>query len=358
MVKPQLPTGTFKFYSKPEYFQDLIARISETKAGDRVVVASMKFNVDTPEVRQLAEVLIAAAGRGVDVLLSVDAYSFLLFDDARPGPLFYHKQLPEKMPLVFRRRLAALESIKKAGGHYVVTNRPSHRFKNPFSGRNHVKLAIINDRVYVGGCNLSGVNQVDMMVAWDDKSTAQWLRSFMESVAKTENVAAAAKNQDLSRKIDESTSLIIDAGRSGQSLIYEKAQSIMDEAKRTLFIACLYFPNSSTAKLLRRARSRGARVMIIFNHPSKHGIAHGLVQYLVLCFEKLRNPPASFSGQLSKQSPKLHAKLLASEQAAMIGSHNYVPAGVKWGTAEIALLRRDPKFAQAAIQALQKQIKP
>lgn len=347
----------FTFYDKPSYLDDITKRVSATKRGDRVTIASMKFDIDTPEVKKLVEALVAAAGRGVDVLLAIDAYTFLFYGDAHPGPLFYYKKLPTKLPAVFQHRLDALEKLKAAGGHYVITNYPSRRFKNPFSGRSHIKLAVINDRVYLGGCNLSDANQIDMMAAWDDKPTADWLAAFMNKVARIRNVAVAAKDQDLSREVDKRTTLMIDVGRPDQSLIYEKAWSIMNDAQKSLFMACQYFPNGSTARLLRQAKRGGVDVSIVFNHPSKHGLTHSLIQYPVTWFERLRNPPAFFSGQLPKTQPKLHAKLIASEQAVMIGSHNYVPAGVKWGTAEIALLSRDPKFANAAIQALQKQIK-
>jgi hypothetical protein len=47
--------------------------------------------------------------------------------------------------------------------------------------------------------------------------------------------------------------------------------------------------------------------------------------------------------------PRLHAKLLATEQGAMIGSHNYVVQGVTLGTAEAAILRNDPQFSKQAI---------
>ena len=64
--------------------------------------------------------------------------------------------------------------------------------------------------------------------------------------------------------------------------------------------------------------------------------------------ERMRNLPEHFfAGRLGKLVPKLHAKVLASEKAAIVGSHNYVIQGVNFGTAELALHSMDPAFALA-----------
>jgi hypothetical protein len=59
---------------------------------------------------------------------------------------------------------------------------------------------------------------------------------------------------------------------------------------------------------------------------------------------------------LPKTGPGLHAKLIATEKGAIIGSHNYVRTGVQLGTAEIALMRYDTVFARNAIAALRREL--
>ena len=81
-----------------------------------------------------------------------------------------------------------------------------------------------------------------------------------------------------------------------------------------------------------------------------------LAHRLILTKEKLGKPKELFANQLPQQLPALHAKVIASEKAGLIGSHNFVETGVKFGTAEIALLRDDPTFAQALQQLLLSQI--
>jgi hypothetical protein len=42
----------------------------------------------------------------------------------------------------------------------------------------------------------------------------------------------------------------------------------------------------------------------------------------------------------------MHLKGLASEKQAMAGSHNYIERGIRGGTAELVLRRRDSVFAR------------
>jgi hypothetical protein len=53
----------------------------------------------------------------------------------------------------------------------------------------------------------------------------------------------------------------------------------------------------------------------------------------------------------------IHAKLLATEQVALVGSHNYVQLGVNFGTAELAMLVRDADFAANITKAVVDQLK-
>jgi hypothetical protein len=76
----------------------------------------------------------------------------------------------------------------------------------------------------------------------------------------------------------------------------------------------------------------------------------------MLVQERTHQPSALFDQQLHKDLPYLHAKLLATEQGAMIGSHNYVGVGVSFGTAELTLLRYDNQFAQSAVAHFHEQL--
>jgi phosphatidylserine/phosphatidylglycerophosphate/cardiolipin synthase-like enzyme len=196
-----------------------------------------------------------------------------------------------------------------------------------------------------------------MMATWHSAKTADWLYSFGLEVAKTGNVRQAMHDDDVALPLDEYSTLLIDAGLPGHSIIMDKALALIDSAREYIVMSCQYYPNDKTARHLKRAHERGVRVRIVYNHPSAHPFPHNLLHGAVVRNERKRLPPQLFRDELPKGHPYIHAKLLATDAGVLVGSHNYVLAGVHFGTAEIALLRRDPQFAREAITKLAGQIR-
>jgi cardiolipin synthase len=302
--------------------------------------------------------LTAVAQRGVETTLLVDAQTFLIKNrvlNEWPGPLWPATKLPKRLRGPYAYRLSCLEQLANTEhGSYRIINLPTRRFRLPVAGRSHLKLAIVDDQVFLGGCNLQGTKSIDLMVGLKDKELADWLYTLLKRVQAKGNVHAAMANQDIRRPVDENTNLLIDAGTKGQSVILDSAIDLIDSAKQWVLITCQFFPNGITAAALLRAKARGVKVEIIFSHPTIHGPIGSMFHRGNMLRERLRVPADFFEGMLAKEDAKLHAKLLASDQGTMIGSHNYVKAGVSLGTAEIALLSRDPAFTAQALASLER----
>lgn len=351
----RLPTSAFQIYSKPEYFRDITKRVNAAVKGDRISLTALAFAPTDPLVSPLVDALCAAAMRGVDVMLLVDAYNFLVSigkTSTTPGPLFFRKELNE-VSSSNHPVMRALRQLEDAGGRTAITNFPRQLFTNPFAGRSHIKMTIINDRVYIGGCNLDTSSEVDVMTGWDDSVTADWLQSISERTYTAKHTREVFDHIDIDEPLDGRSRILIDSGKPQQSLIYRTALRTIDEAQKSVFITCQYFPNHITAHHLSLAHERGVKVTIAYNHPGKDTWPFNLVHRGVVRFERLRRPYGFFAHELPKGTPFLHAKVLATESSAILGSHNYVRAGVNWGTAEIALLRHDPAFSQALIAKTQ-----
>jgi len=89
-------------------------------------------------------------------------------------------------------------------------------------------------------------------------------------------------------------------------------------------------------------------VKVLYSPPFKHGLIGGFGQQASIIRERSRLPKHMFMDQLAGRLPIIHAKIIASDQGLMIGSHNYISAGITLGTAEIALRTYDRHTAQAA----------
>lgn len=352
-----MATHHFTVYTRAQYYAQLVKHINATKTGDTVRLMTMGFRAEKPDIAPILHALTTAARRGVDVHLIVDAMTFLMGDHNTLGPLIAFKNLPRRLPPPFNARRNTLEALRSNGGNYSIINKPSRIFKNPLAGRSHLKLAIINDHIFTGGCNLTRLNHLDLMVHWQDQPTAKWLNTLVDKVIVHQNVRDALQEGDTSFKVDKDSSLLIDCGKPGQSIIFDAALRLIDSAEEHILITCQYFPNRRIAKHLQAAHDRGVIVKIIFNHSSTHrfpmnfGVAGALWQ------ERQRLSPELFAHILPKGHPYLHAKLLATDQGTIIGSHNFVPTGVAFGTAEIALFKKDDIFTKYATSTLLSQVR-
>lgn len=339
----------FTFYTSTDYWRALQAQYAQAGRGDRIAMMVMSFEPSEPIVQQVLQGLMGAADRGADVHLVVDAYNFLIHPASQTlGPLWWHGTTLERVPRSYRYILQALQALDgKPTARVTIINTPPRPFTNPKGGRSHIKFTIINNRVFVGGCNLHSTTWLDGMVSWRDPRTANSLFTFVLDLEKGKSTQALMRGKDRTISLDDRTTLCIDAGKKRQSIIFDKALELIDNAEKSVLITCQFFPNGITAKHLAAARRRGVQVQIVYAHPSKHGMVGGLLQHGNELRERLRVPAELFRDRLPKTGPGIHAKIIATEKGGIIGSNNYVYAGVLFGTAEMAVLRHDPAFGQS-----------
>lgn len=317
----------------------------------------MIFDTNEPIIARIAEELAAAAARGVHVYLAVDARIFLTNEKtALPGPLWARKGLPRHLREPFRSYRATFERLVTSGVYYSVINKPTARFSLMQAGRSHIKAAVVNDTVYIGGCNFEKPDDIDGMLTWHDHTTANWLFGHVRKLTEAGQSRLAFNDTDERHQVDACTEILLDAGKPGQSLILTEALQFLDHAKEWIFFTCQYIPHGRIADHLLRAKKRGVNVTIIFNSPSKHASYEALLEYGAKLHERLRLPADYFQGELPKSKPFLHGKILATEQGVMIGSHNYVYTGVRLGTAEMAVLAHNPTLAKRVAESINRQV--
>lgn len=357
-MEQQLTTAAFTPLSKPAYYRDLLWHIHATKSGGRILLTTMTLDPSEPLVLELLEGLAEAAQRGVRVVFAYDAYNYLIHPlTKRPGPLYVWGRLPLHPTGYYATIDTLAEHLQKSGAHVHITNLPDRPRRNPFSGRSHIKTAIVDNTVYIGGCNLSRHSDIDLMTRLEHAGTADWLFKTMKSAVGSKSIRESLNDKDRKRIIDDSTELLLDAGVPGQSVIYDEALDFIDAANEWLVITCQFFPNSKTATRLLAAHRRGVHVKILYNHPYKHsGLQHKVLQSFVHERERLRMPKSFFEHQLHRDNEFIHAKVIASDAGAMVGSHNYVVAGVKFGTAELAFKRKESSFGVHVAAAIESQL--
>ena len=345
----------YDFLTRLQYFQALSTASGRLKSGERLVIATMDFDPDEPHIAELIASMMSASKRGVRVTFMVDAIALLTGDHGLPVLSLSRNRLKVKPgPIAARRN--AIEILSSAGVECRIVNIPTRRVGLLQQGRSHIKCAVAGDELFVGGCNLSKPEQIDIMVHWRDPGGAEQLASWLKRIAQSEQTRDALRDVDIDIQLDSQTHLLLDAGVPRQSIIYEDALRLISEARESLYITCQYFPGGETARYLAAAQARGVTVTIAYSHPKAHHQAAVLHHAHQLAQRRRRLPAAFFAGRLDKKLPKLHAKILVSEREAMVGSHNYVPQGVNFGTAELALKSTDQAFGKDLREFVQQQI--
>lgn len=339
---------SYQLFNRTEYFDHLINQYKKARAGDRIILATMEFRPDQAAISDIVNGLCIAAKNGAHVTFLVDAYSLMLKDGSVLGPLFFSKRDPKVGYGHFRKVISAINTLRESGVNCVVINKPSRPLKNPFGGRSHIKFAVINNDSFIGGCNLSHPEQIDVMVKTTNAKLANYLNHFTANVIEHRNVRKAMNRTDVTFAIDDETELLIDSGVKRKSVIYDRAFELIDKAAKQIYMTCQYFPNNHTPAALTKAAERGVAVHLAYNHPNQHRSPIRGAQKRTVAFKKKRLHLSVFENQLHEDKNYLHAKILLSEKEVIIGSHNFVAIGVSLGTAEIALKSSSPSFIKTA----------
>lgn len=355
LQRPEAVGVELNLYTGTDYFKKLADDIALTNPGDRVAVTTMDFDTRDPLVADVFQELYEAAERRVDVVLGVDAFAHL--DPRRTiGPIVLPFALNEAAK---EARVAPLERLGRlATARCGVTNKPKKPVWNYFAGRSHIKLAVVNNKVYLGGPSLQGSDRLDMVVGFENGPTADALYDIATSIVESEDTGLVLGTRDKGWAVDQDTRILIDAGQPRQSHILEEALRIIDEAEERVTISSPFLLTGAISERLVQAHTqRDVDTYIAYNHVSKHEQMQ-LVHRAILLMQRLRNPREFFANQVPRDLPALHAKILSNEREAMVTSHNFVETGVKFGTPEIALVRRSSRFAQAVRDLLLSQVVP
>lgn len=360
------PARDYRLYGKREYLTSLVKRIDAAGPKSRILLMAMSFDPDEPEVLRVAESLLRAAQRGAIIYFGFDARSFM-HPNGKPGPTWYrpsrlapllfHFDLPKNPAPPYKLKKQILDKLRTFPNvTAVIVNHPHRPLSVPFAGRSHIKLAVIDDYLLIGGCNLDHPDYPDLMIGWREQSVASELYERMTHALQVGNIRAALDGVDRTIRVDDTTKIFVDSGVRGQSLIMREALALIDSAQEWLVITCQFFPNSITGDHLLAARKRGVKVRILYSYLWDSGTIDGTIQFVSQVIERRRLPPEMFKDELPKGKPKLHAKLIACDAGVVIGSHNYVNAGVRFGTAEIAFRSDDSGLAQQAKNHIIKQL--
>lgn len=330
---------TLELQLPQEFLLDFIQTAKNAKT--RIWLQSMNYDPSS-ETLAIEEVLVNQAKKDVDVRINIDWVSERFYDHSFDYFPNMHIFSAKKRKALNAKRQASLDRIRQAGGSVVITNTPSYlKSFFPIAGRNHIKMYIVDDTVWMGGVNLvqDGFNNVDGMIKTTDKH-------FLDAMtAQFFKVNALRSPEHYSVELADHLELLIDNGKIGHSLIYNQASDAILTAHSEIQLYSQIMPTGKLLSNLIKQSKQGVQVSFTTSNDDDDVFVN-FPEVLFFKQFKMKIKNNQFF-TLKHLDQKLHLKLLLIDNKEFFfGSHNLSQVGVQLGTEEIMLHGTDEKFVQ------------
>jgi cardiolipin synthase A/B len=328
-----------QFQQPHDFLDDLIEKAQTAKRfiGLQAMVFEFGHAMDL-----VSPVLVEAAARGVDVQIHMDWVSSRYVDGTLDiFPNFDRKRAIYKLSAQKENR-RVFDGLRAKGIKVTEMNIPLliARFF-PVYRRNHSKLYVVDDFVWMGGVNFfdDAFNYKDFMVRFDRSDIVQVLSDqFFRTDTKRREI-----NTDI--ELPPDYTFVVDSGKNGKSLIYEKAIGILAEAKEKIVFVSQLVPEGKLLRTLLEKARAGVQVTILTSRERDsafvkfpHNLSYQSFRKKIIGVKNL---------QFVHYPDKIHAKLIVvDDEVGVFGSHNFVDAGVLLGTEEIAMVTRDTELVR------------
>ncbi len=321
ITKPTtLPNIPLRVVEAGEYRDQLLQLLP--KAKTRIVIAAMGVLWGEKTDKIFYE-LEQALQRSVQIHVLLDVYT--KFAATKPGQ-------PRSMRLRYKKTVLLLEALQQKGARISAVGKLGF---NPFKGRRHVKITVIDDHCFsFGGVNFTdeGFANSDYMLYAKNPDLAECLQQLVTRIA--DPVRALP---DAEVPLSNGQSILFDGGEPGHSIIYDRALLLTAKAKKVWYVS-QYTPNNKLVRALQQSDTT-----FFFNQPEVMEVPANWGQAFDQQRFRITN---SYTG-----TEYIHAKFILFElkdgQKALIsGSNNFNYRGVAFGTQEIALYSTDTKLWQ------------
>lgn len=318
------------FMTPEAYYQALLTAIPV--ANKRIIIHVMDIRWGGKH-DTFIPLLKAAAQRGVRVQLIGDAYS--RFQSKIPHLKRGHSQ-------GWKTQVRTSDDLRKSGVEVTYIGKIGI---NPFAGRTHSKITIVDDEVFTfGGINFTAdwfINS-DFMLHMHDAILADRLDQLVQDIKSDAKILP-----DLEELLGEGATMLFDGGTPGKSIIYDTACTLIKNAAHVYFVSQMC-PSGQLAQLLHKTDSS-----CYFISPRQTDFPANIGLILDQKRYRIRN--------LYKGTRYIHAKFILTvdkqgKKHLLCGSNNFSWRGISFGTKEIAVHSTDPRLWDEVYQYMQRSI--
>jgi len=276
-----------KLYIEEEFWTDLYERLDSCQ--EEIYIQFMTFEGDKTGL-ELSAKLIELAAKGIKIKVLIDVFTdFYVSDKAIANPTVYKEVFDTQKMMI---------DMRKAGIQLKRT-RPYGLFGKNFLARNHKKIVIIDDYVYLGGMNVSDHNRswFDFMVGIEDKEVIRVIKRDFSFTFSGREINWGENNVFTTKELEK------------------KYLKLVTNAENEIILSSPYILDLSLLNLLRHKRE--IKKMILTVRQNNFDIIDKLNPYLLHNIQKI-NTDIFFYKKFS------HAKfLLVDRKYLLIGSSNF-----------------------------------
>lgn len=317
-----------------EFLDDFLERGS--KASNRIYIQTMVI-AEGPVLNKVMDVLIPAKKRGVDVRFHIDSvYS-----------RYYHGQIDLLPQFDFEKRRSYKEAQTKNkelfnlfSKHSIdvqILNQPNVFEKIlPILGRNHIKIYVVDNVVWLGGLNLydESFENLDLMVRYEDP------RIVNAVVEQFMRINERSLKQDAIFPLTQTETLLIDCGKRNSSIILDTAVELTSQITNTVVYLSQMVPEGTLLATLIEKAKEGKKINIFTSTGNEDFFTKFPTNIPYVKFKKVIQGIPNIT--VTHFDKRVHGKMMIFDsKQALFGSHNFVDTGVKLGTNEICMWTKD-----------------
>lgn len=307
-------------------------------ASENVSVQAMCMQ-NTGSAIEVFDAMETQAKEGKSVTCVVDGYSFVFNGSESIYTPGLSGLRARRAVNDFKDRLDEISSngVQVAVTRKIGTVKAGIRTFNPYANRNHIKGYSTDSIVALAGPNLqpSVSDTYDFMLSTQNEKVADWWRGFVAHEVATGEVPEGVDHEVV---LDEETTILVDAGIPGSSLIYDTVGSMLqDESVSSVKYVNQMFPTGKMHQILNNLQHKlGAdAVLVVTSHYNQMS-----QPFKGALWVRQVRSPLQFCTPVDKQ---IHTKSVIithtdGRKVCIVTSNNLDERGVNYGTAEIAVV--------------------
>jgi len=291
-----------------------------------------------PATKKMFKTILGVTERNenVDARLYIDGFNDTFFK----GYTLVKKDLKEKK-LSFKNFEEAFSQARIdlliENGVDVEKVNPVKKLKDKIlfiKGRNHIKIYLVGDKIWIGGMNLTE----EEFNKYEDFTVKITDPRITEIVARQfPQINENRPKNDYEVKCTENTTLLVDSGKPKESIILDRVTERVNRGQKRVLLATQFRPEGKFLETLHDAYKRDLEFVCLQSDPKVDDIFAKILN-LKNRLEARRYPiPVTVL-----PGTKIHAKLLIVDDTAFFGSHNFSYTGVKAGTEEMDIMSTEP----------------